>query len=289
MGLRLFKSCVLSLALLVTLGVLSSTARAQESVSQTCANLGFKPGSRGHTDCVNQNSGGRVAPKPANPAPAVKAIIPPQEVKVQAVPELTAAQREDKFWDDAKAVGNREAYEGYLNSYPTGSYADLAKANLTSLDRAIAKEEDKFWEEVQGVGDKKSYQSYLDKYPVGRYVIQARAKLDGIYADEKARQQLNIAGVWRGQFRGVELVFSIVQSGTAISITRISPPQVGRYAGTINGRTADVISYVAGDVAVGTSRISLQDDGSMRMVVLDCFNVSGYSCAPRGSALELRR
>ena len=109
MGLRLFKSWVLSLMLVVTLGVLSSTARAQESVSQTCANLGFKPGSRGHTDCVNQNSGvgGRAAPKPANPAPAAKAPI---------VPVLTAEQREDKFWDGAMAAGNKEGFDAYLES-----------------------------------------------------------------------------------------------------------------------------------------------------------------------------
>ena len=41
---RLFTSCVLSLTLVVPLGLLSSTARAKDSVSQTCAQIGFKPG-----------------------------------------------------------------------------------------------------------------------------------------------------------------------------------------------------------------------------------------------------
>ena len=116
--------------LVVTLGVLSSTARAQESVSQTCANLGFKLGSRGHTDCVNLNSGGRVAPKPANPAPAVKAPV--------AVPVITAEQREDKFWDDAKAAGNKEAYEAYLERYPSGRYVRMAKVNIARLSPVSA-------------------------------------------------------------------------------------------------------------------------------------------------------
>ena len=124
MILSLFKSCALTLILAVTLGVLSSTVRAQESVSQTCANLGFKLGSRGHTDCVNQNSGvgGRAAPKPANPAPAAKAPI---------VPELTAAQREDKFWEGVVSLGTQEAFEAYLKQYPFGQYATLAKAYLS--------------------------------------------------------------------------------------------------------------------------------------------------------------
>ena len=108
MSLGFFKSCVLVLMLAVTLGVLSSPARGQAGVSQTCAQLGFKPGTKGHADCVNQNSGGRVAPKPANPAPAAKAPV---------VPVITAEQREDKFWDAAMAAGNKEGFEAYLERY----------------------------------------------------------------------------------------------------------------------------------------------------------------------------
>jgi formylglycine-generating enzyme required for sulfatase activity len=123
MSLRLFKSCALTLMLMVTFAVLPSTARGQAGVSQTCAQLGFKPGSRGHTDCVNENSGvgGRVAPK----------------AKAPVVPEPTAAQREGKFWEDAKAIGNKEAFQGYLNRYPKGLHADLARASLARLSPTI--------------------------------------------------------------------------------------------------------------------------------------------------------
>ena len=116
MSLRLFKSWVLTLMLAVTFAVVSSPARGQAGVSQTCAQLGFKPGTKGHTDCVNQNSGvgSRVAPKPVNPAPAAKAPV---------VPVITAEQREDKFWDAAMAAGNKEGFEAYLERYPSGRYA----------------------------------------------------------------------------------------------------------------------------------------------------------------------
>ena len=164
-----FKSGVLILMSVTTFALLPPIASAQVSgVSQSCAQLGFKPGSQGHTNCVNQNSGAggnKAAPKPAAKAP------------VLVIPELTAAQREDKFWDDAKAIGNKEAYQGYLNSYPVGRYADLAKANLASLVAAVAQREDKFWEDVKGVGDTQSYQSYLDSYPRGRYVSLAKGKM----------------------------------------------------------------------------------------------------------------
>ena len=55
---------------------------------------------------------------------------------IPAVPAKSAEQREDKFWDDAKAAGNREAFEAYLNSYPRGRYASLATANIARLNTA---------------------------------------------------------------------------------------------------------------------------------------------------------
>ena len=51
-------------------------------------------------------------------------------------PEMSAAQREDTFWADAKAAGNKEAFEAYLINYPTGRYANLARANIARLSTA---------------------------------------------------------------------------------------------------------------------------------------------------------
>ena len=165
MILSLFKSCALTLMLVV----LPSAARGQDSVSQTCAQLGFKPGTKGHTDCVNQNSGGgKAAPKPANPAPAAKAPL---------VPELTAAQREDKFWDGAMAAGNKEGFDAYLESYPSGRFVSMAKANLASLVAAVAQREDKFWDDAKALGNKEAYQGYLNSYPAGRYVDLAKGNI----------------------------------------------------------------------------------------------------------------
>ncbi len=53
------------------------------------------------------------------------------------VPEMSAAQREDAFWADAKAAGNREGFEGYLESYPKGRYVSLARANIARLSKQI--------------------------------------------------------------------------------------------------------------------------------------------------------
>ena len=49
---------------------------------------------------------------------------------------MSATQREDAFWTDAKAAGNKEGFEGYLESYPKGRYVSLARANIARLSTA---------------------------------------------------------------------------------------------------------------------------------------------------------
>lgn len=52
---------------------------------------------------------------------------------VQAMPNNSEEQKDEKFWEDAKAVGNKEAFEAYIKSYPKGKFLDLAKAYISRL------------------------------------------------------------------------------------------------------------------------------------------------------------
>jgi hypothetical protein len=64
----------------------------------------------------------------------VEGVTPLEGVQIVRPSNVTnEAQREDKFWDDTKTIGNREAFEAYLNVYPKGRYVTLAKANLAQL------------------------------------------------------------------------------------------------------------------------------------------------------------
>ena len=65
---------------------------------------------------------------------SVEGVTPLEGVQINRASNLnTEAQREDKYWDDAKAVGNKDAFDAYLNAYPKGRYVNLAKANLSQL------------------------------------------------------------------------------------------------------------------------------------------------------------
>ena len=64
----------------------------------------------------------------------VEGVTPLEGVQIVRPPNVaTEAHREEKFWDDTKAIGNSEAFEAYINAYPKGRYVTLAKANLLQL------------------------------------------------------------------------------------------------------------------------------------------------------------
>ena len=112
----------LLLALFASIGSAVS-AQDMAAAQRKCVGWGFKEKTASYEDCVRQNlkfPGGGAPPK----APA---------------PGLTDSYREDVFWADTRSVANKAAYEAYLQQYPRGRYAGLARANLSRLsDESVA-------------------------------------------------------------------------------------------------------------------------------------------------------
>jgi hypothetical protein len=106
----------------------------QEAVNQIKTSVIAQAKSVGHvqTPAIYDQSVGTFMFTPGQ-APADN-IVRPNPVAV--APAMTAEQREDAFWVDAKAAGNKEAFEGYLESYPRGRYVSLARANIARLSTA---------------------------------------------------------------------------------------------------------------------------------------------------------
>ena len=103
----------------------------------------------------------------------IEAVTPPP-VTLSA-PETTI---EELFWNDAKTTGNKEAFEAYLNTYPSGKFVNLAKANIAKLvgkstidnstkARNAIFEEMALWNDAKKNNDKKTYENYFIKYPNG--------------------------------------------------------------------------------------------------------------------------
>ena len=87
------------------------------------------------------------------------------------------------FWQDVKAIGNLEAFDAYLTTYPKGRYVSLARAYASKLRAAITpntnaernalKNEMEFWDEVKKRNTVASFSEYVNLYPSGFFVSVA--------------------------------------------------------------------------------------------------------------------
>jgi hypothetical protein len=87
------------------------------------------------------------------------------------------------FWEEAKFIGNIEAFDAYLKNFPNGKYVSLARAYASKLrttltpnnnkERKALKAEMKFWDQIKRKDSKQGYNEYIERYPSGFFVSVA--------------------------------------------------------------------------------------------------------------------
>ena len=116
----IFKVLAMSAAIFTL--VAETHAESVGLANKSCIDFGFKQNTKDYDECVKQ-----VLQSSGSSKPAAKPVV------TQAP---TQSQLDEKFWDGALAAGNKEGFQAYLNSYPKGRYAELARANLLRLNEA---------------------------------------------------------------------------------------------------------------------------------------------------------
>jgi formylglycine-generating enzyme required for sulfatase activity len=140
MASELLRAIVFRVAVGFVCTLLASTPGAQSQDTDTarkkCVEFGFQEKTTAHESCVKQFLQSMGGGAPAKPAASSKV-----KGATSAAPALTDAQQEERYWEDAKAVGNKEAFEAYLDLYPKGRYAGLARATVVRFNgSAIAQQ-----------------------------------------------------------------------------------------------------------------------------------------------------
>src|SRR3954452_9758555 len=123
----------------------------------------------------------------------------PEDDPSTRVPEPPQADGvEIEFWDTIKHSTNVLEYCVYLERYPDGAFAPLARARIDSLEHGhitvaaavpVAIIDPKaielaFWETVKDSTNPDMYEAYLEKYPAGEFAILAKAKLTELSVEE---------------------------------------------------------------------------------------------------------
>lgn len=128
-------------------------------------------------------------PQPAQPAALASAAAP----VAAASPEPDAVAQENLMWESAQRSNLVGDYHAYLDAYPKGVYAPMARNRIASLTdaagaKATAREtpavkpeqsgrEDLLWQSAQRSNLAADYQAYLDAYPRGVYAPLAKNRI----------------------------------------------------------------------------------------------------------------
>ena len=133
-----------------------------------------------------------VAPAKPVPPPMPESLIVPstREVASTAAPPASDAT----LWKEAVTVRTANAYQRYLDQYPSGRHARQATERLAMLrpDRAAESRgsaasnsaspatvgESSLWSQANATNTAAAYQDYLNTFPAGQYARTARNRLE---------------------------------------------------------------------------------------------------------------
>jgi hypothetical protein len=128
-----------------------------------------------------------------NPQPAAALAAGAAPAAAAAAPEPETVAQENLMWESAQRSNLVGDYHAYLDAYPKGVYAPMAKNRIASLTdvtgaKATAREtpavkpeqsgrEDLLWQSAQQSNLAADYQAYLQAYPSGVYAPLAKNRI----------------------------------------------------------------------------------------------------------------
>jgi formylglycine-generating enzyme required for sulfatase activity len=131
-----------------------------------------------------------------------------------------------------------EDFRAYLEKYPSGQFASLAKNRISSLDASTRRVESKpvsndvsptelaFWDSIKNSPDPEDFKSYLDEYPNGQFVALARnnlRRLETGKTENKSATNTNSTGVNVGPPKTPPKPGALVKNQMGIEMVYIPP------------------------------------------------------------------
>jgi TolA-binding protein len=85
-------------------------------------------------------------------------------------PPQTSGDSEVTAWKSAEQTHSGAAYQAYLDKYPDGMFAALARSRLSDLEAAA-------WQSAEQLNSRRGYQRFLDEYPNSALVALANSRM----------------------------------------------------------------------------------------------------------------
>ena len=107
------------------------------------------------------------------------------EIEAEERARREAAEREDRdFWEATGAGSDEPGLRAYLERFPRGIFASLARERLAAIEQVAAEErlrQDRAdWRRAQRLDSIDAYQAYLAAWPEGAFAPEARARIQAL-------------------------------------------------------------------------------------------------------------
>lgn len=122
-----------------------------------------------------------------------------------------ASTVEQQYWDAVKNSTRASDFQDYLNNYPNGQYAPIARlrisqlggsvssgsaptsgvSNPSSMPSATSSVEQQYWDAVKNSSRVEDFQNYLRDYPNGQFVPIARLKISQLSGNAPTNPAVN--------------------------------------------------------------------------------------------------
>ena len=94
----------------------------------------------------------------------------PEPPSTTPEPPNASGDHEVTTWKAAEATQSGAAYQAYLDRYPDGMFAELARSRLSDLEATA-------WRSAEQLNSRYAYQRFLSEYPNSALVALANSRM----------------------------------------------------------------------------------------------------------------
>jgi tetratricopeptide (TPR) repeat protein len=122
---------------------------------------------------------------------------------IPTVATVDPAAIELSYWDTIKNSNNPEDFKSYLEKYPDGQFASLAKSRANSFrppanTGSSDSPEMIYWNAIKDSQNPSDFRAYLTKFPQGLFVELANNRINSLEAKASGRNPAGAAGLTAG-------------------------------------------------------------------------------------------
>lgn len=153
------------------------------------------------------------------------------EIEAEEARERARAEARDRaYWSETGALGDEPGYRAYLDRFPEGLFADIARSRLGEIEerraQAAQQADQRAWTDAQVSDTVAAYRDYLAAFPNGSFAAQARDRIEALEGPNVTQAQIAQA---RSEEQGLRL------SGVRAQLLELRLRDLGHNPGRLDG------------------------------------------------------